>query len=430
MQYQFKKSLNLLDLTVFGLNFMIPLAPAIVFGIIANISGGSVALPYFVGFVAMLFTGYSFIKMSKKYPDSGSVFIYVSKSLGGTLGFIAGWMIIMDYLLSPAITTASASIYLQKFFPSISYPILVLAFIAVTGCIAISGIKSVARMGLIILIIGELTVIISFFVWGHYVSTGHGVGTLVSSHPFYFTNFHALLSASAIAAMGFFGFDAISTMSEETKNPKRNIPLAIFLALLIGAVTMILTGYFGSLVQPNNSIYQHTDWQNAALFYISKMAGGTTYADSYAVAFIASMIFLNVVAISAVSRIMFSMSRDGKLPQMFVKLSPRFNTPYVGIIFVMIIEAVVALSIHLELLSELISFGALSGFVLLNIGVLKIELMNHSLYLKTKSLIPLIGVCILTLILATMNIKAIYVGAFWLVVGMMILFLKTRKNAN
>lgn len=59
---------------------MIPLAPAIVFGIIANISGGSVALPYFIGFIAMLFTGYSFIKMSKKYPDSGSVFIKVRKS--------------------------------------------------------------------------------------------------------------------------------------------------------------------------------------------------------------------------------------------------------------------------------------------------------------------------------------------------------------
>jgi len=238
------------------------------------------------------------------------------------------------------------------------------------------------------------------------------------------------LSASAIAAMGYFGFDAISTMSEETKNPKRNIPLAIFLALLIGAVTMILTGYFGSLVQPNNDIYQHVDWQNTALFFISKIAGGTTYAHSYAIVFIASMIFLNVVAISAVSRIMFSMSRDGKLPRMFAKLSPRFNTPYVGIIFVMIIEAIVALFIHLELLSELISFGALFAFVLLNIGVLRIELANRDLSLKIKSLIPLVGACILILILATINAKAIYVGSSWLVIGVGILFLKTQGKCT
>ncbi len=79
----------------------------------------------------------------------------------------------------------------------------------------------------------------------------------------------------------------------------------------------------------------------------------------------------------------------------------------------MIIEAIVALSIHLELLSELISFGALSAFVLLNIGVLKIELMHNNLLSKIKFLIPLIGVCILILILATINAKAISVVDFY-----------------
>ena len=426
MKLKLTKSLSLLDLTVFGLNFMIPLAPAIVFGIIVYISGGSVALPYFIGFIAMLFTGYSFIKMSGKYPDAGSVFVYVSKSLGGSIGFIAGWMITLDYLLSPAITTASASIYLQEFFPNFPYSILVIAFISVTGCIAISGVKSVARLGLVILIAGELTVIVSLFVWGHHVSSEHGVRALVSSNPFYYTNFRTLLSASSVAAMCYFGFDAISAMSEEAKNPSRDIPLAIFLALFIGAATMILTGYFASLVQPDNSVYQQTDWQNAALFLISKIAGGLVYAHLYAIVFITSMVFLNVVAMSAVSRIIFSMSRDEKLPRIFAKLSPRFNTPYVGILFVMMIEMLTALFIHLELLSELISFGALSAFLLLNLGVLKIELTDKNISSRINSLIPLIGLCILMLILETINIKALYVCAGWLILGVGILYVKSK----
>ena len=105
--------------------------------------------------------------------------------------------------------------------------------------------KVLANMGLWLLVVGEIILVTSFVVWGHYiVETGHGVSSLLSLSPFSFTSVAALLGATSIAVLSYLGFDAITTLSEEARNPKKDIPKAIVLSILIGGATMIITGYF------------------------------------------------------------------------------------------------------------------------------------------------------------------------------------------
>ena len=100
---ELKRSLNRFDLLVYGLIFIAPGSPMVVFGIVFNASMGMVPLVYLVGLVAMLFTAASYVNMSKVFPIAGSVYSYASRSIGESVGFLAGWVMLLDYLLLPTL---------------------------------------------------------------------------------------------------------------------------------------------------------------------------------------------------------------------------------------------------------------------------------------------------------------------------------------
>jgi putrescine importer len=417
----YNKSLRLFDLTTYGLNFMIPLAPAIVYGAIAHITKSSVSIPYMIGIIGMFFTVYSFIFMSKRIASSGSVFTYVSKTLGKHLGWFAGWLMIIDYLLSPAITTSSASSYIQQYFPHANFTLLVILLFAITTTIAAVGIKLVSKLGLVMFLAGEAVAILAMFVWGNIaIQNGSGLSLL----PFHVDNVSTLFAAGSMAVMGFFGFDAICNLSEEAKNPQRDIPRAMILALIIGGLTMVLTAYFANLLQANNSVFELSSWQNAAMYEINEKYTGVVFQNVYFITFVFSMAFLNIFATSSLARLIFAMSRDGKLPSYFGKLSPRFNTPLRNIMIIGIIEILMTCALNLDLLANLISFGALTAFVLLNIGVAKSILEQNKFTEKQPrkiyTIIPVIGSLILLAILYNMDQIALELGLIWLIIGVIV----------
>ena len=100
---ELKRSLSMLDLLVYGLVFIVPGAPITVFGIVFNASSGMVPLVYIVGLLAMLFTAASYVTMSRAYPVAGSVYAYAGRAIGESVGFLAGWAMLLDYLLLPTL---------------------------------------------------------------------------------------------------------------------------------------------------------------------------------------------------------------------------------------------------------------------------------------------------------------------------------------
>lgn len=233
---ELKRSLNVWELTAFGINYMIPIAPAIIFGFILQISGGTVALPYALAGVAMLFTAMSYSVMVKNYPLAGSIYNYVGRGMSPHIGFLAGWVLILDYILIPTVTAMSASIYIGQFYPQVPYALWLVIFAVSMGMLNLFGVELMAKLGLWMVAIGEFVVFVAFFVWGYAVSVNHvGVGTLVSSLPFHFSSFGALATATSLCVLSYLGFDAITTLAEETHHPKRDIPKAIYGSVIIGS---------------------------------------------------------------------------------------------------------------------------------------------------------------------------------------------------
>jgi putrescine importer len=382
----------------------------------------------------MLLTADSYMIMVKKFPLSGSLYTYVSRGISPRVGFIAGWVLLLDYILIPTVTAVSAVLYLQHYLPNIAFPILLIGYIFITGSINILGIKLLTNIGLWLLVLGEGVLVSSFIIWGHFVvETQHGVSSLFSLSPFSFNSVPSLLTATSIAVLSYLGFDAITTLAEEANNPKRDIPRAIILSVLIGGSTMILTGYLGILASPDiaNDIH-NLNWQQTALFYILILTGGTLFAEIYTAGFIISMLVFNVVATAAGARLMFGMGRDGALPKcIFAKVNQKFHTPHYNIIIIILIECFLGLILSVGLISEMVDFGALMGFSLLNISILfmifkKRKDVKFSMKVLLRHvIIPLLGAMVMVFILVSMNYISLIIGCSWFLIG--VIYVLVRK---
>jgi amino acid transporter len=419
---QLKRAYGIWQLTAFGLNYMIPIAPAIIFGFVLQTSGGTVALPYLIALFGMLFTAFGYTYFIKQYPVAGSSYTYIAKAISTQIGFIGGWGLLLDYILIPTLTSMSASFFLHNLIPQIPYELILIIFIATTGTINLIGSKPLAQLGLSLLVLGEIVIFVGFAVWSHAIVTHHiGVGHLLSSEPFHFTNVSTLTSATSIAMLSYLGFDAITTLAEEAKTPRQDIPRAIFLSLIIGSVTMFLTGYLGMLVIPNWHLYiNDPNWVNTTLFFVSQTTGGKPLVLFYTIGFVIAMGVFNVVATTGASRLLFGMSRDGTIPFAFLNaISKKTHIPFYNVILIVLLQLVVGSLFSLEIITEIVNFGALFGFTLLNIATFW-HIYNHyaDIYWeKLTLLIPILGVLINFWILIHLGTIALIVGTIWLLIG-------------
>jgi len=153
------------DLLVYGLVFMVPIAPFGIFGGVFQASGGMVALAYAIGMVAMMFTALSYSQMSQAFPMSGSVYSYAGRGIGSPVGFLSGWMILLDYVLVPGLLYLIASLAMNSLVPSVAVWIWLVAFVVLNTAVNYMGIKMTAKVNKVMLI-GELIVLAIFIVIG------------------------------------------------------------------------------------------------------------------------------------------------------------------------------------------------------------------------------------------------------------------------
>ena len=235
---ELRRSLSLVDLLVYGLVFIVPIAPFAIFGIVFNASKGMVPLTYLIGLVAMMFTALSYREMSRAFPIAGSVYAYAGRGISPTAGFLAGWAILLDYLLIPTLCYVIGAAAMRSIVPQIPQPIWVIGFVVFNTAINLRGIETTARASKIFLA-GELIVLAVFVVLGAIAVTRGVNGAHWSIAPFFAPEvFHVglIFSALSVAVLSFLGFDAISTLAEEAKGGVRVVGQATMIALCLVAV--------------------------------------------------------------------------------------------------------------------------------------------------------------------------------------------------
>ena len=420
---ELRRSLSLGDLLVYGLVFIVPIAPFSIFGIVFNASKGMVPLTYLIGLVAMMFTALSYREMSRAFPIAGSVYAYAGRGISPTAGFLAGWAILLDYLLIPTLCYVIGAAAMRSIVPQIPQPLWVIGFVVFNTAINLRGIETTARASKIFLA-GELIVLAVFVVLGAIAVTRGVNGAHWSIAPFFAPQvFHIglIFSALSVAVLSFLGFDAISTLAEEAKGGVRVVGQATMIALCLVAVLFIIQTYIAALLVPGQTEFVGDTATNDAFYTISAMVGGASLKTLVAVSVALSAAIANsLVAQAATARLLFSMARDGQLPRFLAHVHPVRRVPERAVLLVSVVSLVLGLFFvgQVGLLSSLVNFGALFSFLMLHVAVVVYFLLKQ----KTGALAlhfvsPVIGFVVIAFVLASADAHAKIGGVVWLAVG-------------
>ncbi|TBU95585.1 APC family permease [Phytopseudomonas dryadis] len=417
-----KRTLSLGSVVLFGIAYMTPIIVLGTFGILAEVTEGRVPAAYVAATLAMLFTALSYAKMAAAFPVAGSAYTYVRKSVSPKLGFIAGWAVLLDYLFLPMAIWLIGAAYLGSAFPAVPQAIWILGFIVVTSLINVVGLQLAKTVnGLLMLV--QLLVLIAFVaLCVHYVA-GDASKPLWSLEPFFDGSFSLplVMGGAAIACYSFLGFDAVSTLTEETRDAQKTIPRAILLITLIGGLLFIVTSYFVQLAHPG-AVFANAD---SAAYEIARNIGGDLFVSIFLIGLIVGQFTSGLSAQASASRLLFAMGRDGVLPRrLFGTLSKRFGTP-LGSILLCAVVALLALKLDVTTSTSFINFGAFLAFSLVNLSVIfhywigsrrrgARELMLHLAF-------PLFGMLATLWLMLSLDHLAITLGMCWLALGVIYL---------
>jgi len=421
-----RRALGLPSLVLFGLVYMVPLTVFTTYGIVTVTTGGRVPLAYVVTLIAMVFTARSYARMVVAYPVAGSAYTYTQQTFGAPVGFLAGWSLMLDYLFLPMINYLVIGLYLAEAIPSVPAWVFALLAIAVVTVLNIVGIVSVARANFVI-IAAQAIFIVTFLVLA--IATISGSGTVDLAAPFTgdgtAPGFGPVMAGAAILCLSFLGFDAVSTMSEEAKDAKRQVSQAIMIATVVSGLIFIVLSYTSQLVFPSNAF---GDPESGSLD-VMLAAGGQFLQVFFTAAYVAGATGSAITSQASVSRILYAMGRDGVLPNPFGWVHPRFATPVISILAVSVLSLLVVV-VDLATMAELVSFGALVAFSVVNLSVIKHYFVDAGQrsggQFVNNLVLPLIGFALTVWLWFSLSATALQIGLGWLALGLLWLLVLTR----
>ena len=383
-----KRTMKLHHLVIFGVAFLTPMIAYTIYGVIATSSHGVESGSICLTIIAMLFTALSYGHMAKAYPAAGSAYTYTRKAINSKLGVIAGWIVLLGYVFFPMAIWLIGASYFSAAVPAVPEWVWLVGFIVITSLINIVGVEVGSKINFVMVSI-QVIIIIAFLIFTiKAITEGMGEGTLASFSPFYNpdVDFSYMVAGAAAACYCFLGFDALTTFTEDTIDPEKNIPRSIILTLLVcGGIFLIgtIAGQFAA--------------------GLSAQASG--------------------------ARLLYAMGRDGVLPKKLFGRLGKAQTPVNAILLTGII-ALFAIFLDVTSATAYINFGGLIGFCFVNIAVIS----HYFIRKKERSakgffmylVFPIIGTLFCLYLLVHLDRIAIILGCAWVVIGIIYLLVLTK----
>ena len=431
------RALGLWNLIIIGMVIIQPTAPMGIYGVISNKAHGHVVTTILIAMVAMLFTAISYGRMARVYPSAGSAYTYVGQEMHSALGYIVGWGMVMDYLLNPLICTAFCAKAAMNIVPGLSYYIWIVIFAAFFTWLNLRGIKTSAQVNEA-LCIGMSIVVVIFLaavvrtIWGIHHDPGF------FTHPFYEPgNFEpkAIFGGTAVAVLSYIGFDAVSTLSEEVENPRKNILLATVLLCLIAGLLSGLEVYAAQLIWGSKPF--PGDQVESAFAIVSKQAGGVILFQVVNFTLLIANMGSGMGAQLAAGRLLYGMGRGNALPaKIFGVIEPKRRVPRNNIMLVGLFALLGAGVLEFfanklgggayEIGAECLNFGAVIAFMGVNAASFVHDLKPGGNRNPIVLLIPMLGFVMCGFIWLNLSQSALLLGVVWMALGITYGAVRTR----
>jgi putrescine importer len=414
-----RRALTLWDLILYGVVVIQPTAPMPAFGMVSEKAQGHVVTAILIAMFAMLFTAISYGRMARAYPSAGSAFTYVGQEIHPALGYVTGWGMVMDYLLNPLICTILCAQLALNSAPGVPYIAWAIFFAGLFTGLNLFGIRTSARINDALAIGMGVVIAIFFIVAAHYVFLHSHAKRGFFWHPFYDPNTFQLrnvLGGTSLAVLTYIGFDGISTLSEEAKNPKRDILLATVLVCLIIGLLAACEVYAAQLIWPVSRPYPDIP---TAFVHVAGLAGGAWLFQLLNGTLLVATIGSGMGSQLGAARLLYAMGRSNAIPKSFFgALDPVQRTPRNNVLFAGALALAGALTISFERGVELLNFGALIAFMGVNLSALTRYYLRAPHKKVQNLLAPLCGFFVCLLLWWNLNVYAKIAGTMWMLAGL------------
>jgi amino acid transporter len=422
-----KRSLRFRDLVLYGIILIQPTAPMPVFGVLYDKSNGHVTATILLALVAMLFTAISYGRMARVYPHGGSAFLYVGREIHSSMGYITGWCLVMDYIINPLICTIWCSSAAMNFLPHVPYIAWAAFFAILFTTLNCNGIETSARINA--LMAAVLGLVIVWFLaaavrW--LLQLSHPSAVMFIDPLYNPSSFHtgAVLRGTATAVLTYIGFDGISTLTDEAKDPARSVPRAIVLTCLITGVLAAIEVYVAQLVWPRGTAFPDID---TAYVYVSGRVGGPLLFMVVNAALLLANVGSGMASQLGAARLLYAMGQDGALPRrFFASVDKKNRIPRNNVILIGAICLAGALVFSYSLGADLLNFGALLAFMGVNLA----SMLRGWRHGRWTQLVPMLsslaGFVTCGLLWWNLDPKAKIVGSAWACAGILLWLVRRR----
>ncbi len=426
----FKRVLSLWDLVLFGLAFVTPTAPYAMFGIASVKSSGHLPLVYLIAMVAMSLTAISYGRMAAAYPESGSTYAYASKALNPAIGYFAGWGMILDYLLIPMLSLIFLGLTASKLVPEVPYAVWVLLSAAAITAINLRGIEMTARANIVMNALMGASLAWFILMAIRALLNGTGEGRLISLQPFYNPetySFSAIMGATSVAVFSFIGFDGVTTLSEDAKNPETDIWRATVLTCFVCGGLFVLQSYLGQMLWPDYTTFSPVE---TAFMDISRRAGGASLFYFISFVLVVAGVSSAITGQASASRMLCGMGRDRLLPyRIFGYVHPKLGTPIYSVLLMGGLQLAGAMLLKFGEAAEMVNFGAFIGFMAVNLAVIRhyfVRLENRKgTFFWYNLASPALGCGFCFYIWLNLSRFSLKLGASWMLLGFVYLLFLT-----
>ncbi|HEY4290289.1 MAG TPA: APC family permease [Puia sp.] len=426
-----RRVLGLWDLIFYGIVLIQPIAAIGLFGIASKVSRGHMVTTLFIAMFGMMLTAVSYGRMASLYPSAGSAYTYVGKGLNTYIGFMAGWAMFLDYLIVPIINTVYAALTLQRLMPSVPFFAWVILFVFVITFVNLRGIRTMARSNEILLFI--MCLVIGIFIWlgVRYVFHAQGWSGLLSYKPFYNRETFdpgAIMTATSFAALTYIGFDGVTTLAEDVRNPKRNMLLAPILVCLFTGLFSGLQIYLAQRIWPDYTTFSNPE---TAFFDVAALVGGKYLFNAIAAILFIACLGSGLAGQVGAARLLFGMGRDGVIPgKIFSHLDAKRATPTYNIIIMGVLTIAGSLLLSYQGAAELLNFGAFIAFMGVNIATFRqfffLRPAGEKRRVFSDAVLPILGFLVCFFIWISLPIPAKVIGGIWFFIGVVYLIIKTQ----